>query len=141
MTCRNGVSNTRARDMRAGRRPGGSAAGNEPIPHGGIRESLLDRLAGALAAVLSFPGPTAPGRSLGSLLRHGRARERPTIPVAAGSSRPPPWFPPTRDAGRAPGRPYHTIPPEQPGRQDRMDTRQVWRAALGELQVSLSPAN
>ena len=41
-------------------------------------------------------------------------------------------------------RPTRRLPSIQPTNQDpneRMDTRQVWRAALGELQVSLSPAN
>src|SRR5207344_2230762 len=33
-------------------------------------------------------------------------------------------------------RPLHTTGPHQ-----RVDAKQVWRAALGELQVSLSPAN
>src|SRR3712207_8030645 len=36
------------------------------------------------------------------------------------------------------------LPANRPERQadiDRMDAKQVWRAALGELQVSLSPAN
>src|SRR5947207_5670898 len=32
-------------------------------------------------------------------------------------------------------------PPRQRVDIDRMDAKQVWRAALGELQVSLSPAN
>ena len=33
------------------------------------------------------------------------------------------------------------IPAQQDRRLDQMDAKQVWRAALGELQVSLSPAN
>src|SRR3954452_12610303 len=34
-----------------------------------------------------------------------------------------------------------TFPPQTQGPIYRMDAKQVWRAALGELQVSLSPAN
>jgi chromosomal replication initiator protein len=35
----------------------------------------------------------------------------------------------------------HPYPPQQDRPFDNMDAKQVWRAALGELQVSLSPAN
>ena len=35
----------------------------------------------------------------------------------------------------------HLHPAQQDRRLDQMDAKQVWRAALGELQVSLSPAN
>src|SRR5213596_1321265 len=35
----------------------------------------------------------------------------------------------------------HPSPPSTAGPIERMDAKQVWRAALGELQVSLSPAN
>ena len=42
-------------------------------------------------------------------------------------------------------RPWPTLPINRPpitaGSHRRMDAKQVWRAALGELQVSLSPAN
>ena len=43
------------------------------------------------------------------------------------------------DPGRRPT-PYSTDP-SNAGPIERMDAKQVWRAALGELQVSLSPAN
>src|SRR6476659_3414597 len=48
-----------------------------------------------------------------------------------------PWFPRCRPASSRP----ESIPPQQDRRLDHMDAKQVWRAALGELQVSLSPAN
>src|SRR5947208_11202935 len=35
----------------------------------------------------------------------------------------------------------HPSPPSTAGSHRPMDAKQVWRAALGELQVSLSPAN
>jgi hypothetical protein len=50
--------------------------------------------------------------------------------------------PPTRhDPGPWPAAPVHTRQTPNAGPIDRMDAKQVWRAALGELQVSLSPAN
>src|SRR4029079_6972200 len=48
-----------------------------------------------------------------------------------------PWFPRCRPMSSRP----QSIPPQQDRRLDHMDAKQVWRAALGELQVSLSPAN
>ena len=38
-------------------------------------------------------------------------------------------------------RPYLSTTHRDQGHTERMDAKQVWRAALGELQVSLSPAN
>ena len=52
------------------------------------------------------------------------------------------------DRSRAPGSSLRTLGQRYPstahiytGHIERMDAKQVWRAALGELQVSLSPAN
>src|SRR3990170_7217234 len=90
---------------------------------------------GASGAVLSFgtlgtpDGPTQrrPGRGTGTGRMTGPkpARSSPGAPETARAS---PFRPPSIAA--------HTE-----SRHRRMDAKQVWRAALGELQVSLSPAN
>src|SRR3989304_3297003 len=90
---------------------------------------------GASGAVVSFgtlgtpDGPTQrrPGRGTGTGRMTGPkpARSSPGAPETARAS---PFRPPSIAA--------HTE-----SRHRRMDAKQVWRAALGELQVSLSPAN
>ena len=47
----------------------------------------------------------------------------------------------TSSLGRTRGRRYPSQPMHLQDHDRRMDAKQVWRAALGELQVSLSPAN
>ena len=84
-------------------------------------------------------GPPAPGSAVAA---SGGPPEEPLERTAAGlqsaPNEPTPRFP----RARAPG---HPLPIDHPTRSHRsdpsMDAKQVWRAALGELQVALSPAN
>ena len=103
------------------------------------REYCRNRLATARRPVLSSPSPSAPGR-----------RGRPGIPKirdpGARITRSPTAI---REPLACPRPlaldPWSTLPIHRPltitGPIERMDAKQVWRAALGELQVSLSPAN
>ena len=86
-------------------------------------------------------------------LRAHRRRDacgRPGIPAtrAPGNTHRPVRRRPSRERSHAPAPrpvPWSTLPIHRPpritGPIERMDAKQVWRAALGELQVSLSPAN
>src|SRR3954449_781374 len=124
-----------ARDGRAQRLARDAAA----IPLGSMRKSPCDAV--CAGAILSEP--SAPGRS----------RETSTPPVrdVGIASRTPvrrtgeralgPRLFPNTDRGRTIPRDRSTRPSRQQGPIERMDAKQVWRAALGELQVSLSPAN
>ena len=104
------------------------------------REYDENRLAAALRAVLSSPGPRrrdvagAPRQprtgSSGTSLDRCRGRHDPSTRATPGVS-----IPSVADATHRPSTSQRRIPIE------RMDAKQVWRAALGELQVSLSPAN
>ena len=117
------------------RRPAGLAAVTLVYSQG----VLQDRLATARRPVLSSPSPSAPGR-----LREARepqssgTRERvsPGPPTATSRSLACP-----RPLARTLVNATHPPSPRTTGPIERMDAKQVWRAALGELQVSLSPAN
>src|SRR4249920_2789049 len=95
-----------------------------------------NRLAAPLRPVLSSPGPRRrrrsgsprnPIRILGTITDRRQQREHPR------RARPP--------ANPIRGRRYPSTDHHNAGSHRRMDAKQVWRAALGELQVSLSPAN
>src|SRR5262245_43248239 len=125
------------------RRPsGGPGSGLRGRPAailpGSMRESPCD----ACSAGAILTGPSAPGRSRARPRTRGFMgilERRPAEPETLGVlSSPVP-----RDPARfAIGGPIHrcrsTLDRDH---IDRMDAKQVWRAALGELQVSLSPAN
>src|SRR4029079_10867824 len=99
-----------------------------------------NRLATANRPVLSSPGPRRRD-ARGSAPRQwifGDLERRPVEPATL-RVRPSPG---SRDPARLPRQAadsssFHL----GSGLIDRMDAKQVWRAALGELQVSLSPAN
>ena len=63
--------------------------------------------------------------------RSGPSPASRSVPIGAHATRPEP----------APWPPLPIDRPRNTGPIERMDAKQVWRAALGELQVSLSPAN
>ena len=107
------------------------------IPPGSIREVTLPILAPVVGAVLFFPSPRRQ-TPLGVAQRNREDRwiapkER---PVDGGSRRHTGDFGPSvrHDSGY----PFKSLLRTKPA---SMDAKQVWRAALGELQVSLSPAN
>ena len=88
------------------------------------------------------PGPSAPGRSRvrpSDTRISGDLERRPADAGDPSEIRASPVLrDPARSADRRPIRPSSTMDRDT---IDRMDAKQVWRAALGELQVSLSPAN
>ena len=113
----------------------GRRNGRWRILPGGIAESPC----GARSAGAILTEPSAPGRS-----RVRPRNHRPGTPGATsrdaetGILRPSrPWLPRCRLCLSDPS----NHPPQQDRLFDQMDAKQVWRAALGELQVSLSPAN
>ena len=127
-----GLSN----DVAGATRPAASEAGlrstcrPEPILPGSMRGFALRRHpAGAMPREPSAPGrsrvgPRTPGDRLRSAVRPADALPSLSAPTLHHSRRLP--------AATSVNTRVHI---------DRMDAKQVWRAALGELQVSLSPAN
>lgn len=119
-----------------------SSPGRARILHGGIARSPCDaRPAGAILCQPHGAGDareaTEPPASRPRRPRHDRPRNGDAIVRSVGE-RPRSRFP-TRS--RDPARRSIDDPIERQVPIDRMDAKQVWRAALGELQVSLSPAN
>src|SRR5215216_6751297 len=110
--------------------------GRDAIPPGSISESPCDRCrAGAI-----LTRPSAPGRSRAGPVLPARQESRSVVRLRRRPFRSP--VAPTSATPRF-GLPGRRILVHQHDRDtiDRMDAKQVWRAALGELQVSLSPAN
>src|SRR2546430_4625526 len=98
-----------------------------------------NRLATPSLPVLSSPGPRrrdvqGPGPSH---MCSGTLERRPAEPEILWQPASPGLHDPARSAAAADS----SVNQLDRDTIDRMDTRQVWRAALGELQVSLSPAN
>src|SRR5262245_392878 len=129
----------RAVAHRPRRAPTALRGGRARIPPGGMRESSCDGL--SAGAILT--GTLGAGTLVGDL--HGTSQEglgialdRSVEWVSHALADPwlslchQPWWSASARSIRHP----HTA-----GSHRRMDAKQVWRAALGELQVSLSPAN
>ena len=128
-------SHVRRRPVRAGQGP---RAGHGPAVHRYSPGVSQNRLAAPVRAVLSSPGPRrrrrtrdttrSPDRILGKSSTGAKAN------CLSERARPRPRSATVENATHQPS--SHTA-----GSHRRMDAKQVWRAALGELQVSLSPAN
>ena len=106
--------------------------------HGYSPGVCANRLATPISAGAILSGPSAPETFAGDASSLGRG-------AGSGSSGLVGWMSigrsmrprPDRDRGRR----YPSTVTPNAGPIERMDAKQVWRAALGELQVSLSPAN
>ena len=138
---------------------------NECQSRGG-RPAAADRASAGVAGRRGLPGAHArilPGGIAGSPCDGPYGRCYPLRALGAGTPAGHPGTPTIRDPGtqhsrrRRPSRASlqcprllasrslanatHPRPTSITGHIERMDAKQVWRAALGELQVSLSPAN
>ena len=110
------------------------SAGHASIPPGSIAESPCGARPGG--AILS--GPSAPETYAGAPRSPTGSSGTPSTGATKGMLKtradPRPRIPSVVNA-------THHRTPTTAGSHRRMDAKQVWRAALGELQVSLSPAN
>ena len=129
----------RSEAVRRRRSPGGRAD-RGCAPHGYSQGVCENRLATAVRAGAILSGPSAPGRS-----RETSRRPRNEAWEPSRSGRRMASKRRFADPGFPDHRPWPTLPIDShyriTGPIERMDAKQVWRAALGELQVSLSPAN
>ena len=138
MTGSSGVSNARRARRRRRRLPACRADSDAILP-GSMPESPCDgRPAGAI-----LTGPSAPGRSRVRPPVTGSGMDPGASSGCAGDPSGVPSSPGSRDPRSAPLAAAEFVLHHHLDRDtiDRMDAKQVWRAALGELQVSLSPAN